>query len=736
MPLDIHLDASYGLTVPTTGQPQGSQFDSPGSSVFDLPTHGISVTPDITVRRKPQTPKLEITEPQYGISNASVSFVVLSGGTGGNAICAAFENASYVLPVSDDGGSSSEIIRVLGGPSIVHSSDSSGDIRSRLIRLIPISTSGSPLHAICRLLSYRLPARCSEREARDEWREIVEGRNSLWAGIPPDRKETIRGNAKLPSAAQGFFRSLPSAIFLFSSITGSQEDGRRLVGQCEISHPVPSNSEPVNITFSGADAMSPVDGMGEFISQRQNMMFESSSKAEYESLGSRISSTFKWLEDCQTFNYFMEGLFYLNAYGIEIHPTPNPDYLAALASKEVLVYSCVNSTNDRETEGYTAVDYIQAIVRTLNSTYQMQPYGLGNANTTYPISAFVTHLVYLKDGTVQVDVERITKLGVRCVQIASDSETAAEATRYDAEVVQHVIEEILAGRTEDTEEAEQLLQPSLLRRTRPGSNSSSASSLTRENVKQHNALLASHDHNSASDLHGFPKKIDAHGSSASQTIASSLQEGETSTQTDPFQIESTDVEPSPRPPHVHFRPRVRITSGINRHRHTSSFLAETTLSNSFASPSSSVSSSPCSSISAPLHSKTDDEADKPGWGPLGRRVALLSRQTRRRALPERFSKKDIINVQLPPCEHTPLLRPRIQSPIIDADGNRRMYDVLDSESLQSEEEVRQARAGQIDAAFGTMPRRLLNHRVREMNLQSLHAYLYLKISGGGGNSSL
>ena len=46
------------------------------------------------------------------------SYLVISGGTGGNAICLAFTHACYVLPVSDDGGSSSEIIRVLGGPSI------------------------------------------------------------------------------------------------------------------------------------------------------------------------------------------------------------------------------------------------------------------------------------------------------------------------------------------------------------------------------------------------------------------------------------------------------------------------------------------------------------------------------------------------------------------------------------------------------------------------------------------
>lgn len=130
--------------------------------------------------------------------------MVISGGTGGNAICSAFGNACYVLPVSDDGGSSSEIIRVLGGPSIGKGFDlhflphlisctNLGDLRSRLIRLIPPAPAGSPLDAIRTLLAYRLPAHYTEREAKDEWRDIVEGNSSLWEGIPNDRKETIRG---------------------------------------------------------------------------------------------------------------------------------------------------------------------------------------------------------------------------------------------------------------------------------------------------------------------------------------------------------------------------------------------------------------------------------------------------------------------------------------------------------------------------------------------------------------
>ena len=68
-----------------------------------------------------------------------------------------------------------------------------GDIRSRLVRLIPACPPGSPLDAIRNLLSYRLPTMLTEREARDQWRDIVEGSSDLWNGIPGDRKETIRG---------------------------------------------------------------------------------------------------------------------------------------------------------------------------------------------------------------------------------------------------------------------------------------------------------------------------------------------------------------------------------------------------------------------------------------------------------------------------------------------------------------------------------------------------------------
>jgi 2-phospho-L-lactate transferase/gluconeogenesis factor (CofD/UPF0052 family) len=53
-----------------------------------------------------------------------LSYLVISGGTGANSFASAFgPSPAYVLPVSDDGGSSAEILRCFGGPSI-------GDIRA------------------------------------------------------------------------------------------------------------------------------------------------------------------------------------------------------------------------------------------------------------------------------------------------------------------------------------------------------------------------------------------------------------------------------------------------------------------------------------------------------------------------------------------------------------------------------------------------------------------------------
>ncbi len=54
-------------------------------------------------------------------------------------------------------------------------------------------------------------------------------------------------------------------------------------------------------------------------------------------------------------------------------------------------------------------DVTSTITRTLNDGHYAQTYGgLSKVDTTYPISAYITHLVYLKGTMVEVDVPAVT----------------------------------------------------------------------------------------------------------------------------------------------------------------------------------------------------------------------------------------------------------------------------------------------------------------------------------------
>jgi len=134
---------------------------------------------------------------------SSQRLTVIGGGSGCNAILSPFQDSlktTFIVPVSDDGGSTAEILRVLGTSHserrfnlLISDSPTSllilpslaggpalGDIRSRLVRLIPPSRQGSPLFCIRRLFEYRLPSTGSSYEIKGEWHTIVEGAHRLW----------------------------------------------------------------------------------------------------------------------------------------------------------------------------------------------------------------------------------------------------------------------------------------------------------------------------------------------------------------------------------------------------------------------------------------------------------------------------------------------------------------------------------------------------------------------------
>ncbi|KAJ3195168.1 hypothetical protein HK101_000945 [Irineochytrium annulatum] len=230
---------------------------------------------------------------------SSKSILIFSGGSAANSFVSMLQgitdNICYVLPVSDDGGSTSEIVKVVGGPGI-------GDIRSRLVRLAETKTLEAK--AVHSLLSYRLPTETpmslsAPTPAKLEWLTIVEGTHPMWENISQPYRETIRAfllqfhYKVLKQAGHGpvfdfrggsignffltgcrlFFNSLDAAIFQFARITRSPSrtdvlpivetdrtpiaiaaalrDGSIVVGQCEISHPGSTTATTVPTVSAG-----------------------------------------------------------------------------------------------------------------------------------------------------------------------------------------------------------------------------------------------------------------------------------------------------------------------------------------------------------------------------------------------------------------------------------------------------------------------------------------------------
>ncbi|KAI5289345.1 hypothetical protein KEM54_004041 [Ascosphaera aggregata] len=356
--------------------------------------------------------------------------VVFSGGSAANSLVDVFNSVSqtkkctisYVIPMSDNGGSSSELIRIFGGPGI-------GDVRS------------SELAAIKALVSHRLPP--TAEAGLSEWLSIVDGTSKLWESISPAKKELIRSFLNLvnmevlkrsrpptttfdyASASVGnmfltgarlFSGSVESAIYMLATIcsvpvdavrvipainsnfsnhiSASLLDGTVIVGQNNISHPsIPSsldNSPEVAATLIHVeDDDNPPDSPYEAAEDhqlpgslpslnRKNIVF---SKTTVEDFPSRISR-----------------VWYINPYGQEIRPPANPRVIDALSQTQTIVYSIgslftslipsiilkgvgkaiatsparqkiliLNGSIDRETgpalNPFTAVDFVDAIVQ-------------------------------------------------------------------------------------------------------------------------------------------------------------------------------------------------------------------------------------------------------------------------------------------------------------------------------------------------------------------------------------
>ncbi|KAI9703131.1 MAG: hypothetical protein M1836_007696 [Candelina mexicana] len=450
--------------------------------------------------------------------------VVFSGGSAANSLVDVFNKVieykkcslSFIIPISDNGGSSSELIRVFGGPGI-------GDTRSRLVRLIPEDDNpDSEKNAIKAFFNHRLSS--NAQIARLEWLDIVEARNPLWTHISSSKKELIRsflnllnleivkrarpssffnfesaslGNLFL-SGARLFSGSFESAIYLLSSICGVPDnvevipainsnfshhisaglrDGSVITGQNAISHPseptaLPDLSEETPISPSKEteerDQIEDANLPGSLPTLRKQYI--SFSKSDEEDLPARI-----------------ERIWYINPYGQEIRPPANPKVAEALMGAQCVIYSIgslytsiipsvilrgvgealaspsikhkiliLNGSLDRETgpsrEPYTATDFIAAIARA-----GAESRGSSTLPTPNDYRSYVTHLIHLDgEGTPEVDIMELKGLGIECVRLYGRKFDNGRGRKYDGKALCQALEIILGKREPGAEKARRM----------------------------------------------------------------------------------------------------------------------------------------------------------------------------------------------------------------------------------------------------------------------------------------
>nr|XP_043622663.1 uncharacterized protein YNL011C [Erigeron canadensis] len=368
-------------------------------------------------------------------SAAAISFqpsiLVFSGGTAFNGVVEELKklttSVAHVLPVSDDGGSTAEIVRVLGGPAV-------GDIRSRCLRLSDQSTSEAL--AVRTLLGYRLPL--DAQAAKLEWYGIVEGEHLLWKDVSKPYRETIRAflayfqnqilrrtnesfsfsNGSIGNfffaGARIFFQSLDAAIFLFSRVSQIPSeslvlpvistndrltlgcelwDGTIIRGQNEISHPSSGSLQLIDKVNSSA------------LPSRIKRVFYMSSEGSnllHEVFPNVNPSVLEQLRNVDCIVYGMGSLFTSICPSLVLLGVG--EIIASRSCAKVLL---LNGTSDRETSGFSASCFVTAITDALNRTYGHLNNRLENNPSEYINTIFVP-----KGGQVPVDVKCLAAQGI------------------------------------------------------------------------------------------------------------------------------------------------------------------------------------------------------------------------------------------------------------------------------------------------------------------------------------
>ncbi|KAH7329432.1 hypothetical protein B0I35DRAFT_45023 [Stachybotrys elegans] len=457
-------------------------------------------------------PRPSSPRPKAATPASASGIVVFSGGSAANNLVDVFEHVrdtndcclSYVIPISDNGGSTSEIIRVFGGPGI-------GDVRSRLVRLIP-GNNDPERKAIKNFFNHRLPK--VDNVAQAEWFAILEAGHSLWDNISSPKRELIRsilntfnlevikrmrpssrfdfsgasiGNLFL-TGARLFTGSFEAAIYLLSSICAVPDriavlpalntnfahhiaaglaDGTVITGQNDISHPsVPTAAVP----GTGAHLFAPTP-QNEPNEEEHEAVEDANLPGSLPALR-RPAITFSKDEE-EDLPARIDRIWYINPYGQEIRIPANPRVIDAIRSCRTVIYSIgslftslipnlvlkgvgeaiadpsvrnkiliLNGTLDRET-GPSSEPFsaLDFIAAIANACANSRGLPVPSPEE---YSLYVSHMIYIEGPkSPKVDRPRLASLGIDMTRLYGPRNEDGSGGRYDAKALQQTLESIV-----------------------------------------------------------------------------------------------------------------------------------------------------------------------------------------------------------------------------------------------------------------------------------------------------
>lgn len=263
---------------------------------------------------------------------------------------------------------------------------------------------------------------------------------------------------------------LPAIVSNFSHhISAGLADGSVITGQNAISHPSEptalNKSSDSDLSDQSAPYMNGIDATIEDATfpgslptlRKPNIAF---SKASEEPLTARI-----------------ERIWYINPYGQEMRPPPNPKVIEAIDSAEAMIYSIgslytsiipsliiqgigqaigrpggprfkiliLNGSLDRETGGFTACDFVAAIVRACEES-QGVIHDRTREGEQSLRGKYVTHLIHLEGDTVpRVDKEELANHGFECIRLYG-RKAEDGVVRYDGKALAQTLGAILGKR--------------------------------------------------------------------------------------------------------------------------------------------------------------------------------------------------------------------------------------------------------------------------------------------------